>query len=343
MTKTSSQLSRVWKIVDSLAVGIHNSIRWLVHPISVFVILQILWVAVVVIWVVWFAGISEDLRTIAMTIPWKWREHQENALIMLIIGCVLIGMLAVGTAVLFTFGQKQSALIRQQRTFLSSVTHELRSPLAALQLALETLKRPGISTSAFNTIIDNGTSDIERLRKLIDQILVSSRFDRGLLPFDSTSEKVNISEMITGTIHDVTRQTPQAVNRLEVDCSPDLEVTTIQPALVLILSNLLENALKYSNISTKVKIAATIFNEHLLITIKDQGIGLDRRERRKIFRMFHRSSRAVKLAVPGTGLGLFIANSAAKVLNGKIWAESKGVGAGSTFYISLPLMQAVQT
>lgn len=330
-------MEKINRILDLIAVCMRRSVHWLIHPISVFVILQILWVAMVVLWVVWFAGISEDLKNVALAVPWKWKEHQENALILLVIGCVLIGMLAVGTVVLFTFGQRQSAVIRQQRTFLSSVTHELRSPLAALQLALETLKRPGISSAAFQTILENGAIDIERLKRLIDQILVSSRFDRGLLPFDSTTEDVNIQLLITGIINDVARQSSAPLNQIELSCPDSLQLKTIQPALELILNNLIENALKYSKPDANIKISASEFNEHLLITIKDQGIGLDGRERRKIFRMFHRSSRAVKMAIPGTGLGLFIANSAAKVLSGKIWAESKGIGKGSTFYVSLPL------
>lgn len=107
----------------------------------------------------------------------------------------------------------------------------------------------------------------------------------------------------------------------------------------LIISNLIENAIKYSKKETPIFITATTNDQYMIFSIKDEGIGIAPNDIKKIFRMFYRSSIASTKAVPGTGLGLFIVKSLAQVLGGKVWVESEGRGFGSTFYLRLPKKQ----
>ena len=107
-------------------------------------------------------------------------------------------------------------------------------------------------------------------------------------------------------------------------------------ALNLILNNLIENAIKYSPRQSPIKRGFDQIGSEVFMYVRDQGIGLDKKDKKRLFKLFRRGEAAVKKAIPGTGLGLYIVKSAVGVLGGRVWAESAGSNQGSTFYVSLP-------
>ena len=307
--------------------------RWILHPIVVFVILQILWVAVVALWVVWFVDVKEEIFDIQARFPAS-NLKDTSVLLVLVVGCVLLGFLAAGMTILFAFGQKQTLAFRQQQSFISSVTHELRSPLTAIQLTLEPLRRPNLDVDKIDRLLLHGMADVERLRRLVDQILLSSRFDRGLVPFDVTPEIIDVQDLVHGVCEGLNRR--KDGDRIVASLAGENLFHTSKMAFVLILTNLLDNALKYSDRDKQVFVKMETSKHRLHIQVTDRGIGLDRKELRRVFKIFHRSSRVVERAIPGTGLGLYIVRSAVKMLNGDVWAESLGKGHGSSFFVEIP-------
>lgn len=313
-------------------------LRWVTHPITIFVFLQIVWLAITLIWVIWFVGAQQEITQLASKFRTEFLDSRTT-LAILIVGCILLGVLLVGTIMLFVFGQRQSSLARQQRTFVSSVTHELKSPLASLQLAFET-----INTRALDTVIRerlNGMiqTDIDRLKKLVDQILLAGRLDQGILLFDESLQFVPIKDLILRTIASLTYLDPNLENRIAVECPGSLSVRLSKSVLTLIFSNLIENAIKYSPKKTPISVSAEYVGSEFCLSFRDQGLGLSKVEKRRIFKMFHRGERALKKAIPGTGLGLYIVRTAVKVLHGKIWAESPGPDQGTSFFVSIPIRQ----
>jgi signal transduction histidine kinase len=307
----------------------------LFHPISVFVILQISWVTITVLWVIWFVGQREELARIAQGIGRRQYPESTWGITVLIIGVALLVLTSVGTVMLFIWGQKQTSFIQQQQQFVSSVTHELRTPLASLHLAYETMTRRTLDEEKKSRLLSMSLIDIERLIRLVNQILISSRLDRGLAMFrDDVAEfsfNGRVRELIKGLAH-LDSQLEVRLKLLE-DCDVHMSAT----AFNLILSNLIENAVKYSPPRSPIFVTCRVDGKNMLFQVEDQGMGLDRREKRKIFKMFYRGEKATRGAIPGTGLGLFIVRTAVEQLGGTLQVASDGPGQGSVFKVDLPV------
>jgi signal transduction histidine kinase len=311
-------------------------LRWVTHPITIFVSLQIVWLAITLIWVIWFVGARQELTDLAIRIGKDFIDS-TTILATLIVGCILLGVLLVGTILLFIFGQRQSSQARQQRTFVSSVTHELKSPLASLQLAFETMAARTLEPTVQARLHDMIQADIERLKRLVDKILLTGRLDQGIQIYDEDQQFVPVKDFFKSVTSTLTYLDINVQNRISINCSNELSVQLSRSALVLICTNLIENALKYSPKDTEITCEAEYQNGYFTLCIKDRGMGLSGVDRRRIFKMFERGERAVQKAIPGTGLGLYIVRTAVRVLGGKIWAESPGPGLGTSFFVSVPL------
>ena len=310
-------------------------LRWITHPITIFVALQIVWLAITLIWVIWFVGEQAEIAALARRFGQEYFSS-KIAVAMLVIGCVLLGVLLVGLILLFVVSQKQSSAARQQRTFVSSVTHELKSPLASLQLAFETLSLHQLDEAMRTRMNGMIQTDIDRLKRLIDQILVAGRLDRGLAGAEDDGASIDIGDLIGRICERLTYLDAKLHSRLVVNCPPNVMIQAPRAALTLIFNNLIENAIKYSPLTAPIQVEVERAEDHVLISIADQGLGLDKQDKHRIFKMFRRGDAALKKAIPGTGLGLFIVRSSVRMLGGKVWAQSQGRNLGSTFYVSLP-------
>ena len=311
-------------------------LRLLKHPIFIFVICQILWIAILLLWVLW----SVDLLNTFHQINLKRIEgiDSDGTITVLVVGCILLGMLLVGSVTLFIFGQKQSYLFRAQQDFLSSVTHELRSPLASLQLTFETLNHRKVDPDTQKKLFENAGRDIERLGRLVNQVLISARLDRGIAAFtDEKVEDLQLKILLEQAMDRAKWLDSNLTSRVSIRCPSYITIYVSKPALMLVLSNLIENAIKYSDQSSPIEIKAWVTQEgRVQISIIDQGLGIQKEQIQRIFRLFQRGPIASKKAIPGTGVGLFIVKGILKVLGGKVWAESDGPGKGSTFNVLLP-------
>lgn len=310
-------------------------LRWMSHPITIFVSLQIVWLAITIIWVIWFLSEQAQIAQLAAKFGTQYFDSGTTIAI-LITGCVLLGVLLFGTIALFVFGQKQTSAARQQRNFVSSVTHELKSPLASLQLGFETITTRTLTDDVKDRMMEMISSDIERLRRLVDQILVAGRIDRGMLSFDEENQLIDLRDLVEKICEKLFYLDHDVKRRIEVEHPLEVPLRAQRSALNLILGNLLENAVKYSPRATPIKVSVAKVGAELVLAVCDQGLGLDKKDKRRIFRMFHRSESAIKKAIPGTGLGLYIVRSAVTNLGGKVWVDSAGKNQGTTFFVSLP-------
>ncbi len=310
-------------------------IKWLTHPIVVFVFLQIVWIAILVLWVFWFLNQQETLAKLGKMIGSSTLFSPATGIFTLVVGCVLLGIILVGTVVLFVFTQIQSSLLNQQKSFVSSVTHELRSPLSSLQLSFETLQKRQLPQLTRDKIFSMVEKDLERLAQLVDRILIAGRLDRGIVDYKKQEEEIPLRDLLLHLSDQSQPLDRHLEQRLSIECSSTMILRSSRLALTLILGNLLENAVKYSPLQSPIHIRVIVKEYEFWIVFQDAGIGLTKAEQRKVFRMFHRSPRAEKQAVRGTGLGLYIVRAITHSLGGRVWVESEGIGKGATFTVAL--------
>ena len=300
--------------------------------------MQILWTAILTLWVIWFVDRRREIEKLATLInPNLIPTNDASVVVLIVVGVVLLSMLGAGSIVLFSWGQRQTSLIRQQRNFVSSVTHELRTPLASIHLAYETLASRDLPEATRQKLLTMSLVDIDRLIRLVNQILISSRLDRGLNMFQDDIKDVNISEAVNDVIKTLTYLDEKIATRVRVNADKGLIWRGSLNAFNMVISNLLENAIKYSPPKSDVEIEAAITGAQLLVSIKDRGLGLTPRDKNRIFKMFYRSSEAAKRAIPGTGLGLFIVKTTLQQLGGSISVDSPGLGEGSIFKAAFPV------
>ena len=309
----------------------------MIHPISVFVIMQILWAAILTLWVIWFVGRRREIEKLASQLsPSMLPTDDTSVVALIVVGIVLLSMLGAGTIMLFAWGQRQTSLIRQQRHFVSSVTHELRTPLASIHLAYETLTSRNLPDETKQKLLVMSLVDIDRLIRLVNQILISSRLDRGLAMFQDDVKTINVAQSLHAIIETLNYLDRHISQRVTVHCRDYLNWQGSQNAFNMVMSNLIENAIKYSPPKAAIEIKAEDSQGGLKISVTDQGLGLMAKEKKRIFKMFYRSQDATGRAIPGTGLGLFIVKTTLEQLGGQISVQSAGLGLGSTFKVVFP-------
>jgi signal transduction histidine kinase len=314
-----------------------SRIWWVFHPISIFVVLQILWTTVLTLWIIWFVGRRREIEKLASQIsPSLLQTDDTSAVVLIIIGIVFLSMIGAGTILLFVWGQRQSSFIRQQRHFVSSVTHELRTPLASIHLTYETLLNRTLPEVTKQKLLRMSVVDIERLIRLVNQILISSRLDRGLAMFNDDIQNIRINAAIENILATLTHLDEKITQRISIDCPGSLQWKGSLNAFNIVVGNLLENAIKYSSPGDPIDLSVVHGINGLEVAVKDRGIGVSKRERKRIFKMFYRSGDATSRAIPGTGLGLFIVKTTLEQLGGRISVASDGPGEGSTFVASFP-------
>jgi signal transduction histidine kinase len=307
--------------------------RGLFSPLVAFIAIQIVWIALVVFWVTWFLGSHRELRNLAEKYAPAGRPLGTDWVI-LFEGLLLLAVLLAGIYVIFLFWQRQASLYRAQKNFIAQVTHELKSPLASLQLHLETirLRRPG--AERMDVFLDTMLSDTERLHNLINNLLTANRLEqRGtrlqLQPTD-------LSELVTGYFRPRQYSLTRA-GRMELHIAEGLWAQVDSEALETVFRNLLENAVLYSDAPPDIVVQLKKQGRHALLSVTDQGRGIERREQKKVFGMFYRVRRKGE-NIRGSGLGLFIVRTVTRMHGGIAWLESAGTGKGTTVYLRLPLL-----
>lgn len=244
-------------------------------------------------------------------------------------GAVFIAILASGVLIVRRSFRKESELVAKQNTFLHSITHEFKSPVASLRLQLETLQTRNLTPDQKQKALANAIDDTERLDILIEKTLVAARIDNGEVPMHV--EFMNLSEKLKELIPQICRSYP---NRSVVTNIQNDVFLHIDPwALHSILSNLLENAFLYSPADKTVVVNLKWEGNIVQITVKDQGIGIPDIEKQKVLEKFYRSD--VTQGYKGTGLGLFLVDYFVKAHQGTIVIKDN-TPTGTIFELSFP-------
>lgn len=308
----------------------------LFNPLMAFIGVQLAWVLVVVVWLDWFLGQHRKLRELAEKYSPELLHANPDWVIM-VEGLLLLLAILIGVYVIFVYWSRQAALLREQKQFMSQVTHELKSPLASLQLHLETIRRRELSREQLLVFLETMQGDANRLNGLIDNLLSASRIEQK--HWKLLLQKVDFSHFTEQYFHKRQYDLPRA-GKMSLNISPGLHASIDKEAMETVFRNLLENAMLYAEGPPVIHIALTpIKNQKCLLTFADQGRGIDQRYLKKIFKVFYRVRRRNE-NIRGSGLGLFIVKTLIKRHYGKIMVTSPGLGRGTTFHITLPVVSS---
>lgn len=224
-------------------------------------------------------------------------------------------------------------LERVRRQFLADFSHEVRTPLAGLRSAAETLERGGISPEDEETLRRILARQLDRLERLVDDLSELNRIESGELILQTRTTDLRA---LLGDVAEDFREAAAARGvRLDVEgnaVSSEVDPERIQQ----IVSNLVDNAVKFTPPGSTVRLAVRPVHEGVEIAVSDEGEGIPEGERERVFNRFYRVDKSRSQAVPGTGLGLAIAKHLTALHGGRIAIDSASLR-GTTFRVLLPL------
>jgi signal transduction histidine kinase len=273
---------------------------------------------------------------IALNVGWIILNWREVAL--LVLGIIFFVLLIIGLVLNTTFLIREVRRNDQHDAFINAVTHELKTPIASIRLYLETLKSREVEEDQRREFYNIMLADSDRLLKTVEQVLRAGR--AGVRRRRITRSVVNLGEMVRECL-ELTRVryglTDSNLMYFESPEASSAKVAGDVDELRAAFSNLLDNAVKYSDDEVRVSVSvATLDEKRVAVRVADKGIGIPSAQLKRIFKRFYRVPGRFMARVKGTGLGLFIVHSVVEKHGGRVFAESAGLGHGSTFTIQLP-------
>lgn len=290
------------------------------YVLSAYVVLQFAW------WGYHLIELSQELAEDGST---------SNQRVLMIVGegSVFFLILLLGLWKIRSSIQKDIKLSQRQSNFLLSVTHELKTPLASNKLYLQTLlKRENLKRDQQEELLEQAITENKRLEGMIENILTATRIENHRLELNF--ENVALDNEIKRIVETWSRERTAVQLNLQEGIVLRVDPFVIEVAVV----NLLENAFKYGGDNPTIEVYLTKENDHTIIGIKDQGIGIPLKFKDSIFDKFVRIGNEETRTQKGTGLGLYIVKELLKIHGGSI-SYSHNEPRGSHFKISLPHAQ----
>ena len=281
-------------------------------------------------------GASLVALAVALNVGWILLNWREVAL--LVFGIVFFVLIIFGVVLNTTFLIREIRRNEQHDAFINAVTHELKTPIASIRLYLETLKTRDIGETQRHKFYDVMLADSDRLLNTIEQVLRAGRTGHRRRRINPTI--IDVGELVSECVELMRVRynlAAGAVSFAEMVNGERPRVAGDAEELRAAVSNLLDNAVKYSEKDVKVSVEVGVIDEkRVAVRIKDEGVGIPSAQLKRIFKRFYRVPGRVMARVKGTGLGLFIVRSVVEKHGGRVFAESAGLGEGSTFRVFLP-------
>jgi len=307
------------------------------NPIAIFVLAQVAWFALLGLWIYWYVSNYMIFVEVNERISPQFVFSAKN-IAALVGGIVLLVAVASAFVLIFSSLAQQMKITRMYDNFIANVTHELKSPLASIQLYLETLSSREVPPEKRAEFLRLMTKDTERLYALIHSILEISgleekrrvyhpRVYRGeSLVYNLVEEAVEQFRLPPGSV-EITGRAPCA-------CRAD------RRALSVVFNNLFDNAIKYSKGPVHLTVALQCTSRRFTVDVTDRGIGIPEKDQKEVFRKFARLYNPDSPTVKGTGLGLYWVREIIRHHRGSVRVTSEGRNKGTTFHIELPVVPA---
>jgi signal transduction histidine kinase len=276
--------------------------------------------------------------SLAVALQVNWIVFNWHTAWRLILGALLFPVIIAGMVLNTIFLVREIRRSEQHNSFINAVTHELKTPVASIRLYLETLRTRDVDEPRRQEFYRIMLEDSDRLLGTIEQVLRAGRTSQSkrqlhLTPVDMR-EMVRDCLSLARTRHHLP---DEAIDYIE-------KITDPKQALVMgdledlqaAVSNLIDNAIKYSTKQVQVLVEVAADPKGVAVRVQDHGVGIPSHELKRVFERFYRVPGATKSRVPGAGLGLSIVASVARQHRGKVEVDSEGQDRGSTFTLTFP-------
>jgi len=308
-----------------------NILRRIFHPIMALIAIQLVWITVVVFWIYWFIGKHREFRQLAEKYRPELLGQGANWPVM-VEGLAMLVLILIGVYVMFVYWNRQSTLYQQQRNIISQVTHELKSPLASIQLHLETIRLRKPSEERLDSFVTTMLADTDRLHYLINNLLMAARLEQRRK--QAERRLTDLTQLVAEHVERERTTLPQG-GSISFVAEPALKALVDPEEMGMVIRNLFENAVLYSPQSPEILVTLIKSGTSLQLAVQDRGRGLDRKELKKVFDRFYRVIPPGD-NVRGTGLGLYIVESVITGYGGTVAVTSDGPGKGCTFTVKFP-------
>jgi signal transduction histidine kinase len=279
---------------------------------------------------------------VALNVGWiivSWRNAG-----LLVVGLLVFPLIITGVVLNTIFLVREIRRNVQHEAFINAVTHELKTPVASMKLYLQTLQNREVDETRRQEFYRAMIEDSERLLGTIDQVLRAGQLGARIRRADR--RPIDLGAIVEDCL---------SIARIRYQLRPDALtyrdaftgdrrpcVLGDEDDLRAVVSNLVDNAIKYSGTDVRVAVELEPTDPATAtLRVRDSGIGISPSERRRIFKRFYRIPGAMATRIKGTGLGLFIVRSVVAGHGGKVYAESDGPGQGSTFIVQLPTIASL--
>jgi two-component system, OmpR family, phosphate regulon sensor histidine kinase PhoR len=310
--------------------------RSYVYHILIFILAQIAWLSLLGIWIYWYVSNYIIFSEVGDNLSAQIMSEGRNVLV-LVSGLVLLIVVSLVMSLQFYRLNMQYNLTKHYDNFIANVTHELKSPLASIQLALETMQFHDLKASKQKEFISMMLKDTQRLNNLINAILEISAMEQKKIAHDFRI--YSIDPLIRELVQECREQFNLAEDSIRIHGGSSCRCVADRNAIKIVLDNLIDNAMKYSYGPVEITIHMACKLKIFRLDFNDRGIGISNANQKKIFEKFYRIQSKKSPNVKGTGLGLYWVREIIHIHGGDITVSSRGAQPGTTFHIELPIYQ----
>lgn len=243
-------------------------------------------------------------------------------------GIAFLALIITGAVFVFRSIRKQIELSNLQQNFMMAITHELKTPIATTRLSIETVLRRKLDEVQQQKLLLSALSETNRLNILTNNILLASQMEEK--NFQRENEQINLADLIETVVSDYKNRFPQ--KQIEASADKDFFIEGDELLMQIAISNLIDNALKYSPKDGPVYVDLMEADDLVQIKVSDAGAGVADDEKKKIFEKFYRSGNENTRKAKGTGLGLYLTKKIIEQHNGDIFVMNN-TPYGSIFVI----------
>ncbi len=271
--------------------------------------------------------LSAPFNELALAFTLRQLDAGAGAWVVIWLSLILFLVLMIGTWLMYRLGARQLDLVQQQQGFIYAVSHELKTPLTSIRMYSEMLREGWAREDKRLTYYGFIHDESERLSRLINNVLQLSRMSQGTLGVELEPRgSRDLMELIRAK---VSSQIEQAGFQLTEDCTEDRTIQVDPDALIQIIINLVDNALKFAaNAQPKLIELGCVANLNgtVAFSVRDHGPGIPRRQVKKIFRLFYRLQNELTRSTQGTGIGLALVSEFAEAMNAQVQVINRQPG-----------------
>jgi len=306
-----------------------------------FVVLAAFVLALAVWWIIFMARLVDEKVDMAAELGADdayleeiHRQEVRRQTMLGMEGVFFLILVLVGAWLIYRSLVRTEELKFHQQNFLMAVTHELKTPLASMKIYLDSMRSDKIPVEKKAEIIPRMQADVSRLEKLVENILDAGRFERS--GYHLKIQRVDFSRLVGKALDELAAVPAKVPVMIERDLPEQYVISADPSALKRAVDAVFENSLRYND-KEKIELAVTLrrLEGTCRLDVRDNGVGLDRKEAAQVFNRFYRAGQEISRRRPGSGLGLFLAREIIRAHGGDITAHSDGPGKGATFSITL--------